>query len=149
MFQHNFKIETLNLAAHCCSKDKFSIQNVYIGHVDRLNLDSKEAIPISSFRIHPDFNEETLENDLCLIKLARELEYSDTVQPLCINDGEFELESGREAFIAGWGLVKEDGSASQFLKEARIPIVSDQECSGQWIENNTSKHEKYSLFGSF
>ncbi|CAG5107778.1 Oidioi.mRNA.OKI2018_I69.chr1.g3483.t1.cds [Oikopleura dioica] len=116
-------------AAHCCSKDKFSIQNVYIGHVDRLNLDSKEAIPISSFRVHPDFNEETLENDLCLIKLARELEYSDTVQPLCINDEEFDLESGSEAFIAGWGLVKEDGSASQFLKEARIPIVSNEECS--------------------
>lgn len=101
-------------------------------------MDTKKATPISSFRIHPAFNADTLENDLCLIKLAREIEYSETVQPLCINDGKFELEAGTEAFVAGWGLTEEDGAASRLLKEARIPIVDENECSGQWIENNYS-----------
>ena len=42
--------------------------------------------------------------------------------------------SGTDAFIAGWGKISEDGASSQFLQEARIPIIDDSECLALYEE---------------
>ena len=38
-------------------------------------------------------------------------------------------EAGSSVFIAGWGETVEGGSQSQFLKEAKIPVVNTTECN--------------------
>mgnify|MGYP003729537029 CR=1 FL=1 len=118
-------------AGHCCSAENNPLkQNVHLGHLDRFNLDEKITVPISAYRVHHGFNSETLGNDYCLLKLAKAVEYNEKVQPVCLPDsGAAVPDAGTPSFIAGWGRTSEDGIQSQFLNEARVPIVDLADCN--------------------
>lgn len=40
-------------------------------------------------------------------------------------DGDYE---GETATVAGWGLTKEGGTASAYLRETTVPVLSLQDC---------------------
>ena len=71
-------------AAHCCTENDALKESVFAGHLDRFNFEKRVSIPIISYRIHSEFNSTTLNNDFCLLKLAKKLEYSDSIQPICL-----------------------------------------------------------------
>ena len=99
-------------AAHCCAAEVKPLeQNVYMGHINHYNLGSRIARAVVSYRVHPEYNPVTLENDFCLLKLIAGVPYSSNVQPICLPDDGTPLpEEGSEAFIAGWGKTSEFGS---------------------------------------
>ena len=116
-------------AAHCCSPEtKPLTKSVYMGHLDNFS-DSRISRPVVAYRTHPKYNPVTLEYDFCLLKLGGAVEYNKSVQPICLpTPGEPLPNPGSEAFIAGWGTTKENGQSSQYLREARVPIISNGMC---------------------
>jgi secreted trypsin-like serine protease len=105
-------------AGHCCSEDSDLLtENVYMGHLNRFDLENRVSVPISSYRVHKGFNSTSLDNDFCLIKLVKSVEYSDKIQPGCLPDGsENSPEAGSAAYIAGWGKVRYIFIAKMFVK---------------------------------
>ncbi|XP_060615793.2 transmembrane protease serine 12-like [Anolis sagrei] len=90
---------------------------------------------------HHDFNKITQENDLALFKLSRPVKYNDYVQPICIYNSSHLLTNETPCFISGWGMTRENGSASYILQEAQVKLFPLKICnSGSWYMGTISKN---------
>jgi secreted trypsin-like serine protease len=89
---------------------------------------------VSAVHVHPNFNEDTMRNDVALLALAS----AATVPPTAIvGANERSLwgsgAGGASAFITGWGRSSYEADASSDdLLEAEVPIVADAACSANF-----------------
>ncbi len=115
-------------AAHCMMEfeDPSQIQ-VAIGGRE-LSYDQGVRSEIVGYKIHPRFNDVTLENDMAIIKLMKPV----SNQPLALarkSDAALYFE-GREATILGWGKIDPKlPILPTTLQEALVPIQTDRTCT--------------------
>lgn len=69
-----------------------------VGSVDR--HDGGHLVPVHDFYIHPDYNYEA-DNDIAVIRLERNLEFSDLIQPILLATRR--PEAWEKAIVSGWG----------------------------------------------
>ena len=74
-------------------------------------------------------------NDICLIKLDRDIEFNKNIWPICLPDNlpltAKETKSGDSLMctVAGWGYTKADaGGVSNRLREVKVPLMPHQKC---------------------
>jgi len=123
-------------AAHCAAAvGENTPIDVFLGSTD-LNDRGGEQIEVEEVIIHREFDPNTLDNDLALLRLKRA-----SLQPVVkIIDGDDPQElvkQGRLATVIGWGATSQGGSSSQHLLEVEVPIVS-----------NATANEAYNSMGS-
>ncbi|XP_054740558.1 trypsin alpha-3-like [Anastrepha obliqua] len=83
-----------------------------------------ERISIASYKIHEDFDCDTMANDLVVIKLAKSIKKTKTVRT--IKMPKKEPKAGKIGALVGW-------NANEQLAEAEAKIISTKECgSGQY-----------------
>lgn len=91
-------------AAHCSKADRVSPSIVRLGD---LNLKIKENaldeidVPIEKFISHEDYNAETRENDIAIIKMAKTVKFSKSIRPACLQQTEAIPKT--RAVAIGWG----------------------------------------------
>jgi len=91
---------------------------------------------IRGFKVHPQFNEITLEHDIAILKLVRPVPN----QPIAVaRQSDTALYApGKEAKILGWGMTDPMlPILPTILQEARVPIQSDITCVeelGRWYK---------------
>lgn len=117
-------------AAHCAAAvgDNTPI-DVFLGSTKL--TDPGEQIRVAELIIHDDFDPNTLDNDLALLRLDGESQQP--VVPI-IEPGD---PSGltapeRPATIIGWGATSEGGESSQELLEVTVPIVSNEDANAAY-----------------
>ena len=98
-------------AAHCCTSIDLHKKSIFFGSSKLVDRDSIR-IDIESYKVHPEYKTEHFVNDICLIRLKTEVEYSENIYPVCFSDEEMMV--GEHGYIAGWGLTKEGGFQSGF-----------------------------------
>jgi len=72
------------------------------------------------------------ENDIAILKIeSPELLICEErkIWPACLPNGNFGYGGWGRTILSGWGRVEEGGQWSRTLKRARLPIVSDAECT--------------------
>jgi secreted trypsin-like serine protease len=127
-------------AAHCIVKT-FDINGVPLTFLTASSLDvmlgsNKLANPVTRIRaaqiiVHPNYNANTQDFDMALIKLSNNSSLS-TVQPLLAIDAALAA-TGKNGRIIGWG--DQASGANNFpvdLKEANVPIVAQNTCSAAY-----------------
>jgi len=150
-------------AAHCLSSlniDDPEPKAVVLGEVNF--LDDPDCLPdqpdicahnatvtveIEAIQTHPFYEHDTslaLPNDICIIKLAREVEFSAWVAPICLyrepailGETRSDLAPASNAFIAGWGQSRIEISSDEqmftpFLQFAAVPMRGLHECEVQF-----------------
>ncbi|XP_062827045.1 transmembrane protease serine 12 isoform X1 [Anolis carolinensis] len=91
--------------------------------------------------IHDDFNKKTYENDIALFKLKKSIKYNEYVQPICLFNSSRPLTDEIPCYISGWGLKKENGSASYILREAQVKLIPLEICNSLgWYMGSVSKN---------
>ncbi|XP_055525728.1 CLIP domain-containing serine protease B9-like isoform X2 [Wyeomyia smithii] len=71
---------------------------------ERICADPPLDVPIEEKLPHPEYNETTKLNDIALLRLNRDIRYSDFVQPICLPHAEFKQSAaGDIAFVTGFG----------------------------------------------
>jgi len=86
---------------------------------------------IDRFLTHEQFSRTSLENDLAIVKISGSpLSYSTRVRAACLP---YDYRGVRdtslpEPYITGWGALDDDQPAAAVLQQARVPIVSHDEC---------------------
>ncbi|OED41179.1 hypothetical protein AB833_10530 [Chromatiales bacterium (ex Bugula neritina AB1)] len=117
-------------AAHCLidsqTGQQLSPENVLVllGSVD-LASDSRVFTDVSRVVVHPNYNSNTLQNDLALLELAESVDFS----PITLSNSTNPVpENGERATVAGWGNTAEGGNLSILLQEVDLPIVSHNAC---------------------
>merc|ERR1711881_334946 len=98
---------------------------------------------------HADFEEDTYNNDIALMKLKSGLTYGDTIQPLCFPSLEehsfttkpeswlYENEHDLECFVSGFGVVYAGGPPSGSLRAVNVPQVGRTQCN-KWFDTETN-----------
>ncbi|XP_043945246.1 transmembrane protease serine 12-like isoform X1 [Protopterus annectens] len=67
-------------------------------------------------------------HDIALVKLERPIEFSDSIQPICIPTSDT-LETFSKCFISGWGVLDEFGEYSDELLTSEIKVTTTDICN--------------------
>jgi secreted trypsin-like serine protease len=133
-------------AAHCMFDSKtnrlYSTNGIslYMGHYDRSSTSRNEYItqPVL-YLIHPKFRISRISpapiHDIALIKLARPVKLSSSIDIACLPEYTDKLNDGTLAFTAGWGHSSPSSSAVNEPRKARIRI-SPRSCRNLMVDKN-------------
>lgn len=117
-------------AAHCTDGLTTSNFRLLLGGHSTASTGSSELIvqPLS-ITDHPNYNDDTFNNDMSIIEIAPlDFDALDVaVRPACLPDSA-ETYDGVTATVTGWGTLKSDGSQPTILQEVDVPVVSTADC---------------------
>lgn len=126
-------------AAHCVTGNMHIVAGEY-------NLVEKEGNEqerrVAKAYKHPQYNKDSVDNDIALLKLESPLELTQRVWPACLPDQNEELKSDLMATILGWGAISyrpspnRDGKPhlerDDTLYQAKVPVVDFDECKNSY-----------------
>ena len=121
-------------AAHC--EGGFDI-SVRVGSILR-NSGGQEVETLKSEEVvHPNFDDYTLENDIMLIKLKEEVDF--TPIPINFDSSHPAVDSNAVLTVIGFGTKKESGNLSKQLREVDLNYINPDQCNsllfGEAIED--------------
>uniref|UniRef100_A0A9J7XNJ2 trypsin n=1 Tax=Cyprinus carpio carpio TaxID=630221 RepID=A0A9J7XNJ2_CYPCA len=119
-------------AAHCWKNKKLT---AVVGAHDLRQNEGPVRIGVKSYHIHPHFNMHTLQNDIMLLRLEKEVEQNKNVMKISIPKKERDIEDGSVCSVAGWGRLNFKGKKSFRLMEAEVKIMNNTECKNKWKDN--------------
>ncbi|XP_067836032.1 chymotrypsin-like elastase family member 2A [Heptranchias perlo] len=119
-------------AAHCFLNQKTIAQlwAVVIGLHQKTQFSAHTRIvKVKRIIVHDQFHSDTLNNDIALLQLQKEIVYSDYVQPICVPINSSLAADVNLCFISGWGALEVDGPASDILQEAEVNLIPTKVCN--------------------
>ncbi|XP_050027683.3 coagulation factor IX-like [Dermacentor andersoni] len=124
-------------AAHCfelLGKDAQSSQlQVLLGKHNQFASEPHQlAVRIEKVLTHPDYDSDSQDADVALVKLDSDVEFSDYVRPVALGDPdfvekEFFSKPDVHGVVSGWGRTDE-ADHSKVLQEIRVPIKTAVVC---------------------
>lgn len=85
-------------------------------------------IPVLRIIEHETFVSRTLVNDICILKLSRNLGFSASVRAINLPEQGLVLPNAVVATITGWGVVNNRGGLPVVLQTADVQIIGNAEC---------------------
>lgn len=101
----------------------------YSGMQDQYNHNGVERRTIQRIITHPDYSQMNYDYDIALLELSQPLEFSNTIQPICLPSSSHVFPSGIACWVTGWGALREGGQAAQVLQKASVKIINDTVCN--------------------
>ncbi|XP_013774791.1 cationic trypsin-like isoform X2 [Limulus polyphemus] len=123
-------------AAHCVRRRLY----IRAGEHDVMDEDgSEQEVRVADSFVHPNYDSETVDSDVALLKLRHSLSMNVDVWPVCLPSQEAELSVRTLVTILGWGKsYKLDMLGMDVLHEARVPIANVQDCQQVYDDHNIS-----------
>jgi len=116
-------------AAHCIDGLSASALTIRLGE-HRISITGETSVvtrSVSQIIGHPSYNEDTLVNDIALLKLSSPVTVSETVLPVCMPPKN-PTYANKVATATGWGATSSGGSTSDVLREVDVTVLSNSEC---------------------
>ncbi|XP_028130944.1 trypsin alpha-3 [Diabrotica virgifera virgifera] len=113
--------DTVVTAAHC-----YGLKYVVAG-VSKLYRKEEIYIEIKDFKQHDQYNDEAIDYDIAIVKLAEKVKFSNKIQPIPLPEQDAEVPPGAVVTTAGWG-VTEEWKLPDHLLEIDINIVDRHTC---------------------
>ncbi|XP_039760066.1 uncharacterized protein LOC120633784 [Pararge aegeria] len=121
-------------AAHCIHNHEDDLYVVRVGELD-LASETEGATPVDVLiktKIkHEDYNAKAFTNDIALLVLQNDVQFTDLIKPICIpTDNKLRSTSFEDynPFIAGWGDLEFRGPKATRLQVLQLPVVSNDFC---------------------
>ncbi|XP_055608185.1 collagenase-like [Uranotaenia lowii] len=89
--------------------------------------DGSVVMNTTDFAAHPDYDPNTLQNDIALVHLPEAVEFTDRIAPVALPAGNDDY-TGRVAIASGFGLTRTAGSPADRLKFAPLNVISNGAC---------------------
>ncbi|XP_073700878.1 cathepsin G-like [Garra rufa] len=120
-------------AAHCKKPNK-NLTAVVGMHDLKKRRRGSDRIRVESYHKHPDFNNNTMQNDIMLLKLKKKVKQNKNVKIISIPTQEGDIKPDSVCSVAGWGrLSLEKGKNNNtHLMEADVKIMNNTECKNKW-----------------
>uniref|UniRef100_A0A8U7P387 Peptidase S1 domain-containing protein n=1 Tax=Corvus moneduloides TaxID=1196302 RepID=A0A8U7P387_CORMO len=95
------------------------------------------AVGVEKMIVHEKWNSFLIINDIALIKLAEEVQESDTIRAACLPDAGKILPNDYPCYVTGWGRIRTNGPLADVLQQALLPVVDYETCSQRdWWGSN-------------
>nr|XP_023024378.1 venom serine protease-like [Leptinotarsa decemlineata] len=120
-------------AAHCLLHVKRENLGILVG--DRSISTGFDTVAtylykVSAWEMHPNFNSESLVNDIALLRTTQDIRFNQYVSPVCLP---FRYTSssflGETLTAAGWGQVSFTGPESNVLSKVDLKVISNERCT--------------------
>ncbi|MEY9995355.1 secreted trypsin-like serine protease [Streptomyces sp. V4I8] len=116
-------------AAHCMVGETTSSVRV-VGGRTYLNGTNGTVSRVSDIWVHPDYTDATEGNDVAVLTLSTSMPYTTASYVDSSDTGVYA--AGTTARIIGWGTTSSNGSSSNQLRTATVPIVSNSSCASSY-----------------
>ncbi|GLV32013.1 uncharacterized protein CBL_07772 [Carabus blaptoides fortunei] len=116
-------------AAHCVRRLKRSKIRVVLGDHDQFvttDAPAKMRMVASIIR-HRNFDANSYNHDIALLKLRKPIEFSKNIRPVCLPFNAQDP-AGLEGVVVGWGRTSEGGMLPGIVQEVAVPIWSLTQC---------------------
>ena len=117
---------TVLTAAHC-RKSSYEFR-VHVGEHDVRIADGEQKINVCSWESHPEYDENTFDNDFAIITLANNVIFSNTVMQACLPAPSTDYDSV-VATVAGWGLLSYKGYSPYTPYEVDLDTMNNTACT--------------------
>ncbi|PBC27021.1 Serine proteinase stubble [Apis cerana cerana] len=116
-------------AAHCVRRLKRSKIRIVLGDYDQyVNTDGKAIMrAVSAIIRHKNFDMNSYNHDVALLKLRKSVKFSKRVKPICLPQKGSDP-AGKEGTVVGWGRTSEGGMLAGQVHEVQVPILSLIQC---------------------
>uniref|UniRef100_F6V6U3 Peptidase S1 domain-containing protein n=1 Tax=Ciona intestinalis TaxID=7719 RepID=F6V6U3_CIOIN len=121
-------------AAHCVENKPESYRGILGNYFNKMVDEEETIVGFSSVHIHKSYNDNTLDNDIALLKVAEPIVFNDHVKPVCLPEYNAGVSyvPNTDVIISGWGTLKSNGALSNALQQAYVDIVSLEECGKRY-----------------
>ncbi|KAG8231378.1 hypothetical protein J437_LFUL008926, partial [Ladona fulva] len=86
---------------------------------------------VASVVKHRNFDLETYNHDIALLRLRKTVTFSKRVRPVCLPKAPSTEPAGKVGTVVGWGRVSEGGALPSIAQEVQVPILSLEQCRFQ------------------
>jgi len=115
-------------AAHCVKGISERRIRLILGDHDRRHDDQdQQTLTIERVFIRQDFVKKTFNNDIALIKLNRDVQFSPYIRPVCLPTTDRSY-NGQDTTVVGWGKLGEGGKPADVLMDVTVPIITQKKC---------------------
>lgn len=101
----------------------------YSGMQDQFKQNDIQLRSLKRIISHPDYNQMTFDYDIALLELSDPLEFTNTIQPICLPSSSHVFPAGMSCWVTGWGTLREGGQKAQVLQKASVKIINDTVCN--------------------
>nr|XP_033775279.1 suppressor of tumorigenicity 14 protein isoform X2 [Geotrypetes seraphini] len=104
----------------------------FLGLHTQKSLDSKDVVVVKIKRIvaHRNFNDYDYDSDIAVLELEKAVQFSNTIQPICLPDATYDFSVGKSMWVTGWGrTVESSKEGAAVLQKAEIRVINQTECS--------------------
>ncbi|CAO1425402.1 unnamed protein product [Diamesa tonsa] len=122
------------LTAGHCAKDTSSA--IVILGANNLREDEPTQVIMNVSRIyHPEYDDNTLHNDIAMIKLPSAVTFNDHISPIALPEGSDDYVAegtnnfaGVNAVLSGWGRFGSTQASSTFLRFVNLQVITNLAC---------------------
>ncbi|XP_035380364.1 chymotrypsin-like protease CTRL-1 [Electrophorus electricus] len=106
-------------AAHCFANTKTNITNM-----------NQVSRSVTSVTINPNYDANTLNNDLALLQLSSTVTFTPYITPICLAASGSTFFNGTLSWVTGWGNIASGVSLPSpgYLQEVQVPIIGNRQC---------------------
>lgn len=132
-------------AAHCVADIR---EEEYVNNMVRMGahyrnytrlIGTEQDFGIKRIYVHSEYNSITSYNfDIALIRLNRPAIIKRGVSPVCLPDDNIIFPESSECWITGWGTLSPGGNSPEELQQAKVPLVSKENCT---LNGSYSAHQ--------
>nr|XP_033814737.1 plasma kallikrein-like [Geotrypetes seraphini] len=118
-------------AAHCIP-EQFKRNDIWItygGISNQSNINKiTPSFTVKQIVIHPLYKVAEIGYDIALFQLETPIPYTVVQKPICLPSKTFRNNIYSACTITGWGYTNERGTVENVLQEAKVPLLSNEEC---------------------
>ncbi|XP_039966890.1 brachyurin-like [Bactrocera neohumeralis] len=122
-------------AAHCTDNLTTGV-DVYLGTWDRTDPTEKNQqiifVSKKNVIVHENWDEDTITNDISLIKLPVPIEFNDYIQPIALpkKSASYDSYVDKSVIASGWGRISDSAtSVTDLLRWIEVPVMSNRGCN--------------------
>ena len=129
-------------AAHCTVDEAATGISVLLGE-HNIADDEFNSVDVAEIINHPDYNNETVDYDFAILRLANPVNFTNEVRPACLPAVLNATYAGVTATVTGWGALRFEGPSPNVLQEVDVTVTTNAECSKAYANktedaNNTN-----------
>lgn len=117
-------------AAHCTVGVSYVGDTLYITAYNRQSTShGAVAADVLEQASHPSYNDDTVEHDIMLLGVDKDVDLGSSNIFLTLNDNRALPRDGQDLKLVETGDTSDGGSQSQFLKDVTVPTVNTDVCN--------------------
>ncbi|NXG60072.1 CTRL protease, partial [Hemiprocne comata] len=125
-------------AAHCNFNPNAHV--VVLGEYDLYsNSEPIQVKTVSRAITHPNWNPNTMNNDITLLRLSSPAQLGPRVSPVCLPPANMATPTNLQCVTTGWGRTNPNSQAlATRLQQVTLPLISQSQCMQYWGNRITS-----------